>query len=237
MQPNDLERTIAANLEEIKGRIAAACGRSGRDPSEVTLVSVSKTLPAEMVRAAHAGGARDFGENYGQELRDKADELSQLEDIRWHFIGGLQKNKVKYAAGRACLIHSVDHEGLVAEVEKRAKNSGIVQEILIQVSLAGETQKSGAAADDLRTLLGSLASCKHTRCVGLMTMPPFFNDPTRARPVFGQLRQLRDSLAGEEFANVSLDQLSMGMSGDFEVAIEEGATLVRVGTAIFGSRG
>ena len=234
---SELERRIAANLQGIEDRINAACRRAGRDPAEVTLVAVSKTLPASMVEAAYAAGARDFGENYGQELRDKAAELSGLQGLRWHFIGGLQKNKVKYAAGKACLIHSVDSARLITEVDRRAGAQGVTQEILVQLSLAGEAQKSGAQADEARQVLAALAACPHTRCVGLMTMPPFFDDPLRARPLFARLREIRDELARESLANVSLDHLSMGMSGDFEVAVEEGATLVRVGTAIFGGRG
>ena len=234
---SELERKIATNLDKIQGRVRAACRRAGRDPAQVTIVAVSKTLPAQMVEAAYAAGARDFGENYGQELRDKAAELSGLQGLRWHFIGGLQKNKVKYAAGKARLIHSVDSARLITEVDRRAGSQGVSQEILLQLSLAGETQKSGAAAEEARLVLATLADCHHTRCVGLMTMPPFFDEPDRARPLFARLRRIRDELAGESMANVSLDHLSMGMSGDFEVAVEEGATLVRVGTAIFGGRG
>ncbi len=235
---SELERTIAANLAAVQARIAAASARAGREPGDVTLVAVSKTLPGEMVRAAHAAGARDFGENYGQELRDKAAALSDLEEpVRWHFIGGLQRNKVKYAAGRACLIHSVDQPSLVAEVEKRAAGAGATQEILVQANLAGEAHKSGVQADGVRALLDAVAGCQHTRCVGLMTMPPYYNEPELARPIFARLRALREELLGEARPNVSLDHLSMGMSGDYEVAIEEGATIVRVGTAIFGPRG
>ena len=233
---SELERTIAANLDRIHGRIHDACRRAGRDPAEVTLVAVSKLQPAEMVAAAHAAGARDFGENYGQELRDKAAQLAGLQGLRWHYIGGLQKNKVKYAAGKTCLIHSVDSAKLIAEVERRAGAQGVTQEILLQLSLAGEEQKSGADAAQAREVLSSLAACQHTRCVGLMTMPPFFDEPERARPLFARLRQIQRELSQESLPNVSLEQLSMGMSGDFEVAVEEGATLVRVGTAIFGAR-
>lgn len=234
---SELEKNTAANLEQVRGRIVAACQGAGRDPGEVSLVAVSKIMPAEKVRAAYAAGQRDFGENYGQELRDKANELAGLEGLRWHFIGGLQKNKVKYAVGRASLIHSIDQPGLVAEVDRRAGNAGITQEILIQVSLAGEAQKGGVGdAGPLRALLDAVGQCQHTRCVGLMTMPPVFNDPDRARPLFARLRELRDELRDELLPNVSLDHLSMGMSGDFEAAIACGATLIRVGTSIFGSR-
>ena len=233
---SELEREIADNLDRIHGRIRQACRAAGRAEQEVTLVAVSKIQPAEKVAAAYAAGARDFGENYGQEMRDKAAELAGLDGLRWHFIGAMQKNKVKYAAGKTCLIHSVDSARLVAEVDRRAAAMGLEQEVLLQLSLAGEAQKSGAEAEEARQVLASLAGCTHTRCVGLMTMPPFFDDPDRARPIFARLRAVRDELATEAISNVSLEHLSMGMSGDFEVAIEEGATLVRVGTAIFGSR-
>lgn len=232
----DLTETIAANLAAVQERIEEACARAGRPPAEVTLVCVSKTLEADYVRAAYGAGARVFGENYGQELRDKARDLSDLPDLQWHFIGALQRNKVKYAANTAALIHSVSAPALVAEIDRRAAATDRTQDVLVQLNISGESTKSGIGQQELDLLLDAFAGCTHCRCKGLMTMPPFFDDPDRARPVFAQLRELRDELARIQRPNVDLSHLSMGMSGDFEVAIEEGATLVRVGTAIFGPR-
>ncbi len=228
---------IAQNLQQVGDRLRAACRRAGRAPEEVSLVCVSKTLPAAQVSAAHAAGARDFGENYGQELRDKAAQLAHLPGLRWHFIGPLQRNKIKYAVGTATLIHSVHSVELVREVERRAAAAGLQQEVLVQLNLSGEATKSGIAGGDLDRLLEAFAGCGSCRCVGLMTLPPAFDDPRRARPHFAELRRLRDRAARAPRPNVDLRHLSMGMSGDFEVAVEEGATLVRVGTAIFGARG
>lgn len=232
------QQTLARNIEAVERRIAGACARSGRPREAVTLVHVSKTVEHPLIRAAHALGARHCGENYGQHLRDKAAALADLDPpVRWHFIGPLQRNKVKYTTGCASLIHSVDSARLLAEVDRRAAAAGWQQQILVQLNLSGEATKSGLAEAELEPLLDALAGCSHTRCVGLMTMPPFFDDPEAARPFFAQLRRVRDRAAGAARPNVELSQLSMGMTGDFEVAIEEGATLVRVGTAIFGPRG
>jgi PLP dependent protein len=231
---DDLE-ALSRRLGGVQQRIADACRRAGRDPDEVTLVCVTKTLGSDRVRLAHAAGARDFGENYAQELRDKARELAALEP-RWHFIGPLQRNKVKYAVGTAVLIHTLGRAETIEAVDKRAASAGIVQEGLVQLNLSGEATKSGAAEGELEALLVAFEGCTHLRCAGLMTMPPFFDDPQLARPIFAALRQLRDRAAATARTNVDLHHLSMGMSGDFEVAVEEGATLVRVGTAIMGPR-
>lgn len=229
--------TVAQNLEAVRQRIAAACQRAGRAEHEVTLVCVTKTLEPDAIRAAHAAGARAFGENYGQELRDKARTLADLAgDLDWHFIGPLQRNKVKYVAGTARLIHTVHSQELLQAIDERAGRAGQTQKVLVQLNLAREASKSGIGPEQLEPLLDAFATLGHCRCVGLMTMPPFFDDPDRARPLFRQLRQLRDRLCATPRAGVDLRHLSMGMSGDFEVAIEEGATLVRVGTAIFGER-
>jgi hypothetical protein len=224
-------------LEAVGAAIAAACRRAGRAPEEVTLVSVSKTVPAESIRAAREAGAAVFGENYGQDLRDKARALADL-DLSWHFIGPLQRNKVRYVVGTAHLIHTIHSPEVLEAVDARAQREGLERpvELLVQVNLAGEASKSGVDEDGLAPLLDRLADCRCCRCVGLMTMPPFFDEPERARPLFARLRELRDRHAGRGRHNVDLRHLSMGMSGDFEVAIEEGATLVRVGTAIFGVR-
>ncbi len=227
---------LKRNLEDVRERLDQACQRAGRSPDEVTLVSVSKTVDATRVREAYELGERDFGENYGQHLRDKAAELSDLTELRWHFIGPLQRNKVKYTTSTASLIHSIHSPSLLAEVDRRAAAAGWNQEVLVQLNLAGEQTKSGIDGEGLAPLLDAFADCSHTSCVGLMTMPPFFDDPDAARPFFAALRKLREREAAVQRPNVDLRHLSMGMTGDFEAAIVEGATLVRVGTAIFGAR-
>lgn len=226
---------LAANLRVIQRRIHDACVRAGRVADEVTLVCVSKTRTAPTIRAAHDAGGRDFGENYAQHLRDKHEALVTAAGLRWHFIGRLQRNKVKFVVGTAALIHTVDRPAIVEAIERRAASAGGIQDVLVQLNLSGEESKSGCSVDELDDLLRCFAQCSHVRCTGLMTMPPFSTDPELSRPVFRRLRQIRDE-ARAELAGVELRQLSMGMSGDFEVAVEEGATLVRVGTAIFGPR-
>ncbi len=228
--------SIAERLAAVRARLGEACRAAGRAEDEVTLVCVTKTVEPAALREAYAAGARDLGENYGQDLRDKAAALADLPELRWHFIGALQRNKVKYAAGRTVLIHSVDAPELVGEIDRRAAALGRSQDVLVEVSLAGEATKSGVPEGELPALLDSFAGCGHCRCVGLMTMPPFYDEPERARPFFARLRELLNAHAGAGRPGVELRHLSMGMSGDFEVAIAEGATLVRVGTAIFGVR-
>lgn len=226
-----MSETVADRLARIRERVEAAVARRG-DGDPVTLIGVSKRQPVDAIRAAQAAGLRDFGENYAQELRDKAGELAALE-LRWHFIGGLQSNKVKYVVGTS-LIHTVDRPSLLTAIDKRARSQGLVQDVLVEVNL-GEEQKAGVAADAVAPLLDAFAATEHTRCIGLMVIPPP-GDPEQTRPHFRALRRLRDALAATARARVDLRHLSMGMSTDFEVAIEEGATLVRVGTAIFGPR-
>lgn len=233
---SDSQDKLKQNLEQVRARLERACARAGRSPDEVTLVSVSKTVDAARVRQAYELGERDFGENYGQHLRDKATELADLTDLRWHFIGPLQRNKVKYTTSRAALIHSIHSASLVKEIDRRAAAAGWQQQALVQLNLSGEETKSGVDDEALASLLDAFADCTHTLCVGLMTMPPFFDDGDAARPYFAALRELRDRAAAAPRPNVDLRHLSMGMTGDFETAIEEGATLVRVGTAIFGAR-
>ncbi|MEZ4382028.1 MAG: YggS family pyridoxal phosphate-dependent enzyme [Nannocystaceae bacterium] len=223
---------IADNLARIRERIAAAIARRGPGP-DVTLIGVSKRQPIAAIEAAIEAGLRDFGENYAQELRDKVAAIGQ-DPPRWHFIGGLQRNKVKYAVGKA-LIHTVDRAELVDAIDARAARDGLTQEVLIEVNLGDEAQKAGIAAADLPALLGRFAATPRVRCRGLMIIPPV-GETEDARPYFARLRELRDRLAATPRAGVALDHLSMGMSADFEAAIEEGATLVRVGTAIFGER-
>jgi PLP dependent protein len=214
---------IAAGLAAVRARIEAAARRAGRDPASVRLVAVSKTKPAGDVRAAMAAGQTLFGENYAQELRDKAREIS---DAEWHFIGPLQRNKVKYVVRTATLLHAIESLDLAQEIDKRAKTT---QDILVEVNVAREPQKHGVMPEALGELLAALGALPHIRVRGLMTMAPFSDDPEASRPHFRALRELAQKHG--------LPELSMGMTQDLEVAVEEGATLVRVGTAIFGERG
>jgi pyridoxal phosphate enzyme (YggS family) len=222
---------IAQNLEEVRRRIKAAALRAGRDPASVRLVAVSKTVPMERIKEAMAAGQRLFGENYLQEARGKIATLSA--GVSWHFIGHLQSNKAKGAAELFELIHGVDRLKLARALNAAAASLGKVQEILLQINLAGETSKSGVSPEAAAALLRELILLPHLRVLGLMTMPPFL-EPEAVRPYFRALRELRDHL--QDLSGRPLPELSMGMSGDYGVAIEEGATLVRVGTAIFGGR-
>jgi pyridoxal phosphate enzyme (YggS family) len=227
--------TIALRWQQITARVAMACARAGRAAADVTIIAVSKTHPADAVRAAVAAGATDFGENYAQELVAKAAELAAGPSplaIRWHFIGRLQRNKARFIAGRVALVHAVDSVELAEELGKRA--GGAVQPILLAVNLGGEATKGGITASDAPAVARLLAAVPGTSLDGLMTMPPPADDPEASRPHFEALRDLRDRLAGE--LGRPLPVLSMGMSHDFEVAIACGATHVRIGTAIFGSR-
>jgi pyridoxal phosphate enzyme (YggS family) len=222
--------TIAGNLAEIRARIARAAERAGRDPGGVRLVAVSKTHPAATVREALAAGQVDFGENYVQELREKAAELPEA---RWHCIGRLQSNKVKYLAPWIALIHTVDSVSLGEEIEKRAATAGRVIPVLAQINVALQEEKNGCPPAEAAALLRALRALPHLELRGLMTMPPFW-EAERVRPFFAELRRLRDRL--QDDLGAPAPELSMGMSADFEAAVEEGATLVRVGTAIFGAR-
>ncbi|HTA18300.1 MAG TPA: YggS family pyridoxal phosphate-dependent enzyme, partial [Polyangia bacterium] len=221
---------IAEGLARVRARIAAAARAAHRAPEGVRLVAVSKKMPVDDVRAALRAGQLDLGESYGQELRDKRQALAaETVAPRWHFIGPLQANKVKYVAGHVALVHSVDSVELLDEFERR----GAPQDCLVQVNVAGEAQKRGVAPAALPALLDHFATSKHVRCLGLMTVPPLAAAPA---PHFAALRALRDVEAARGRPNVDLRELSMGMSHDLEAAVAEGATLVRVGTAIFGSR-
>lgn len=226
---------IKAQLEKVTQRIRTACEKSGREPESVRLVAVSKTIPTEGVRAAIDAGVDTLGENYIQEARQKFEALG-THPVSWHFIGHLQSNKAKYAVRMFDLIHSVDSIKLAREISKRAANLGKVQNILVQVNISMEATKSGATVKGTQDLLLALAEMDHIAVRGLMTMPPFFDHPERARPYFQALRNLSGDIEALNISTVSMDELSMGMTGDFEVAIEEGATLVRIGTAIFGER-
>lgn len=226
--------TIKDNLEKIHGRIAAACVRAGRDPREVRLVAVSKIKPAALIEEAAAAGQRVFGESYVQELAAKVEQIDG--PVEWHFIGALQSNKVKYLRGKVALIHSVDRLSLAREIARQWGKLGRIADILIQVNLAGEESKSGTSEQEALTLVRQVAELPQVRIGGLMTLPPYFDDPEQVRPYFRRLRQLAEEISTLHLPGVEMRELSMGMSHDFEVAVEEGATLVRVGTAIFGER-
>lgn len=226
--------TISSNLSHIKDRIRAAAEHAGRNAASVRLVAVSKTRPAEDVVAAFRAGQSIFGENYVQEFTAKSAELKV--PIEWHFIGHLQSNKVKYIAGMVTLIHSVDRFSLAQEISRQWGKLYSCCDILLQVNISGEASKSGATEVEALQLVRDVSQLPNVRIRGLMTMPPFFDDPEAARPFFAALRRLSQAIAAEKIPGVAMEELSMGMSGDFEAAIQEGATLVRVGTSIFGSR-
>lgn len=227
---------IAAAVAVVRERIRRAAARAGRSPDEVTLVAVSKTHPPGAIRAAFAAGVHDFGENKVQEALPKIEELAALREqgLRWHLVGHLQSNKARRAAAVFDRIHSIDSAGVAARLDRAAAEAGVIVPILLQVELAGEESKSGLTESAVLPALEAARSLAHVKVTGLMTLPPYAEDPERTRPYFRRLRALRDWAA--ERGLLHGGELSMGMSGDFEVAIEEGATLVRVGTAIFGER-
>ncbi len=225
---------VKENLAEVERRVSEACHRAGRDRSEVTLIAVSKTKPLPMLQEAYDAGARDFGENKVQEMTGKIPELPQ--DIRWHLIGHLQRNKVKYIVGKTALIHSVDTYRLAEEINIHAKKQNIVVPILIEVNVANEASKFGVATEDTLQLVKDISTLENVSVKGLMTIAPFVDDPEDNRIYFRKLKDLSVDIAKENIDNVTMDVLSMGMTGDYEVAIEEGATMVRVGTGIFGER-
>ena len=226
---------IAARLTEVRSRIAAAARSAGRDPSSIQLIAVSKTFPVELVREAYAAGQRDFGENRVQEALQKIERAAGLE-VRWHLLGHLQTNKVRKAGAAFATIQSVDRIELLKKLDLAAVEAGAAPELLIQVDVAGQATKFGAPPPDVPRLFEAAARLQAARVVGLMTLPPVSQTPEDARPWFRQVRDLRDGWLECGVPRPMLRQLSMGMSGDFEVAIQEGATMVRVGTAIFGSR-
>ena len=234
--------SIADRLTEIRGRIASAAQSAGRDPSSVRLVAVSKTFPIESVAEAFAAGQRDFGENRVQEALQKIElalqkvERSADQSIRWHLLGHLQTNKARKAAPAFAMIQSVDSVELIHKLDQAAVDTHHAPELLIQVDLAGEATKYGAPPAEVPRLFEAAAACRAARVVGLMTLPPAPDTPEESRRWFRQLRELRDAWQASGVPVAMLRELSMGMSGDYEVAIKEGATIVRVGTAIFGSR-
>ena len=227
--------SIADRLAEVRARIDAAARSAGRDPSSVRLVAVSKTFPIDAVREAFQAGQRDFGENRVQEALQKISTSADL-PIRWHLIGHLQTNKARKAGPAFAVIQSVDSVELLEKLDRAAADAGTSPELLIQVDLAGEATKFGARPSEVPRLFEAAAACRAATVVGLMTLPPLAESPEDARAWFRRLRDLRDAWQASGVPASMLRELSMGMSGDFEVAIQEGATIVRVGTAIFGSR-
>ena len=226
--------TVADNIRQVRETMAAAARRVGRSPSAIRLMAVTKTVDDERVGEAVAAGVEIIGENYVQEARRKLEILGKQGE--WHLIGHLQTNKAKYAVRLFDMIHSVDRPELAVEIDRRAGDAGRIMPVLIEVNLAGEKSKSGVSPGDARDLIRTIAPLPNLSVAGLMTMPPWFDDPEEARPFFRALRELRDRIAAEEIERVALRELSMGMTGDYPVAIEEGATIVRVGRGIFGVR-
>jgi pyridoxal phosphate enzyme (YggS family) len=226
---------ISGNLAAVRGRLERAAHAAGRDARGIRLIAVSKTFSLEFVRAAAAHGQVDFGENRVQEALQKIEASAELR-IRWHLIGHLQSNKVRKAAGGFAAIHSVDSVDLLKRLDDAAAEQGKRPEILVQVDLAGEATKYGAPPDEARRIVDAALGCRAVRLTGLMLLPPWLEDPEQVRPYFARLRGFRDELLASGIDPGALRELSMGMSHDFEVAIEEGATMVRVGTAIFGRR-
>mgnify|MGYP000681088994 CR=1 FL=1 len=224
--------SVAENLAEIKGRVSEACRRSGRDESEVSLIAVSKTWPAEHVQKAVDAGQNVFGENKLQEGQDKIPVMDS--DLEWHYIGGLQRNKVRKVLGLFHVVHSLDNLKLVKYTDGVAKDMGINPRVLLQVNIGEEESKGGFSADQLRENFAEISKLENITVVGLMCIPPAVAEPELARVWFKKVSDLRDEL--QQLHEISLPELSMGMSGDFEVAIEEGSTMVRVGTSIFGTR-
>lgn len=225
---------LKENLAQVEENIQRACERAGRDRKEVTLIAVSKTKPVEMLREIYDAGIRVFGENKVQELVDKYEVLP--EDIKWQMIGHLQRNKVKYIIDRVDLIHSVDSIRLAETIDKEAEKKGITAKILIEVNVAKEDTKFGLVPEEVDDFIEQLANYKHIQVQGLMTIAPFVSDPEENRPIFARLRELSVDIGKKNVDNINMSVLSMGMTNDYQVAIEEGATMVRVGTGIFGAR-
>lgn len=225
---------LGENYEEVKQKIAAACTRAGRNPGEVTLIAVSKTKPAEMIEEIYGYGQKDFGENKVQELTEKYEVLP--EDIRWHQIGHLQRNKVKYIVGKAALIHSVDSLRLAETIQTEAQKKKVTVSVLIEVNISGEESKFGVSKEELLPLLEQISQFENIRVKGLMTIAPYVTNSEENRTLFRELKKLSVDIIEKNINNIDMEILSMGMTNDYEVAIEEGATMVRVGTGIFGMR-
>ena len=229
-----MEVNIAANINMIKQRIAAAALKCGRDPDSIKLLAVTKTIPTEYIIKAIDAGITMLGENYVQEARDKIAAIGSR--AHWHMIGHLQTNKAKYVVTLFDYVHSVDRMELAQELDKRAGLINRKLNVLIEVNVSGEKSKSGIPADDAPALIKQIAGLENLAMRGLMTMAPYSNNPENARPYFSALRNLRDNISRQQISGIQMEELSMGMTDDFEVAIEEGATIIRIGRAIFGKR-
>ena len=225
---------IIENIDELRSRVAAAAARAGRDPAGIKIVAVTKTVEPERIMAAYQCGITDFGENRVQELVQKADIMNV--ECKWHMIGHLQTNKVKYIIDRVCMIHSLDSIELAYEINRRAEKAGRIMDVLVQINVAGESTKYGIEPASAPDFVKEVSRMGNIRIKGLMTIAPLVSDPEEVRWVFRGLRQLLIDIGKENIDNVSMEYLSMGMSNDFEVAIEEGANIIRPGTAIFGKR-
>lgn len=225
---------IAKNIQQVENNIRSACKRAGKDPKEVTLIAVSKTKPLPMLEKAYRQGCRHFGENKVQELTDKYEQLPK--DIKWHMIGHLQRNKVKYIVDKAYLIHSVDSLRLAEEISKEAGKKGITAHILVEVNIAGEETKFGIAKEEAEELIREIAKLPSIQIEGLMAIAPYVENPEKNRQYFEDLYHLSVDIEQKNIDNSNMSVLSMGMTGDYEVAVEEGATYVRIGTGIFGER-
>ncbi len=225
---------LAENLQQVNANIEKACAAVGRAPSEITLVAVSKTKPVSMLQEAYDAGARVFGENKVQEIMDKYDQLPS--DIQWHMIGHLQRNKVKYIIDKVAMIHSVDSLRLAQTIEQEAAKKDLVMPILLEVNVAEEDTKFGLKVEEVFPLLEQISSFSHIQVKGLMTIAPFVENPEENREVFRTLKKLSVDISAKNINNVTMSVLSMGMTGDYQVAVQEGSTMVRVGTGIFGER-
>lgn len=229
-----MEKTIRDNLEQVYKNLESACTRSGRDRNQITLIAVSKTKPLEDLQMAYQLGVRDFGENKVQEILQKAPQMP--EDVRFHMIGHLQRNKVRQVLPYISMIHSVDSVRLALEIQQEAKRMDRIVDVLLEVNVAGEESKFGFAPEEVMEALSMISSFSHIRVCGLMTIAPFVEISEQNRPVFQKLFQLYVDIKHKNIDNVNMSVLSMGMTGDYEVAVEEGATMIRVGTGIFGVR-
>ena len=225
---------VTENLNQVRKNIQEACKAVGRDPKEVTLIAVSKTKPVPMLQEAYDAGARVFGENKGQEITDKYPQLP--DDIQWHMIGHLQRNKVKYIVDKVAMIHSVDSLRLAQTIEQEAAKHDVCVPILLEVNVAQEETKFGLKTEEVLPLVESIAEFPHIKIQGLMTIAPYVQNPEENRPIFRQLKKLSVDIAAKNINNVTMSVLSMGMTGDYQIAVQEGATMVRVGTGIFGER-
>lgn len=225
---------ITENLEQVRKNIDEACRMAGRDPKEVTLIAVSKTKPVSMLKEAYDAGARCFGENKVQEIMDKHPQLP--EDIQWHMIGHLQRNKVKYIVDKVSMIHSVDSLRLAQTIEQEAAKHNVCVPVLLEVNVAQEESKFGLKMDEVLPLIETIADFPHIKIQGLMTIAPYVENAEDNRDFFRQLKKLSVDIEAKNINNVSMSVLSMGMTGDYQVAVQEGATMVRVGTGIFGER-